>query len=233
MRYLFNWLLAFTMGSCFFMAVAQAKEQEASGELQHKVQLYSVSAREELLPFFHQAGVQFPPQQLALLIFKGNHRLDLWAKDAYHTKWVQIRSFSILAASGDSGPKLQAGDQQVPEGIYHIAYLNPNSRFDLSMALDYPNAFDLAQAKHDGRNRSKLGGDIFIHGGNRSIGCVAIGDAAIEQLFPLVALVGVQHVKVIIAPNDYRFHTADMASIHPDWISMLYHKIDQALDEFS
>ena len=234
MRHLIRWLLALTfVSNSMLIMVAEAKEQEASGSLQHKVQLYSFSAREQLLPFFHQAGVQFPPQQLALLIFKGNHRLDLWAKDAHHQQWVQIRSFSVLAASGNSGPKLQAGDHQVPEGIYHIAYLNPNSRFDLSMAIDYPNTFDLEEAKHDGRNRGELGGDIFIHGGNRSIGCVAIGDAAIEQLFPLVALVGIQHVKVIIAPNDYRFHTADMASIHPDWINTLYHRIDHALDEFS
>ena len=96
----------------------------------------------ELLPFFQRAGVQFPPKQLALLIFKKNQRLDLWAKDANHKGWVQIRSFSILAASGNPGPKLEEGDHQVPEGIYHITRLNPYSHFDLSMGLDYPNAFD-------------------------------------------------------------------------------------------
>lgn len=232
MRHLNRWLSALILlGTFLGNTLAEAKEQEAVGELQHKVQLYSVSARDQLIPFFHQAGVQFPPQQVALLIFKKNHRLDLWAKDVHHQKWVQIRSFSVLAASGDSGPKLEAGDHQVPEGIYHIAYLNPNSHFDLSMALDYPNTFDREQAKRDGR--SHLGGDIFIHGGNRSIGCVAIGDAAIEQLFPLVALVGVQNVKVIIAPNDYRWHTAEMASIHPNWVTTLYHRIDRELDQFS
>lgn len=208
---------------------AQAKENIDG--LPHKVVEYEHTAREELLPFFRNAGVQFPPQQLALLIFKQNHRLDLWAKDARHPKWVQIRSFSVLAASGDSGPKLQEGDQQVPEGVYHINRLNPYSHFHLSMGLDYPNAFDRAQAKQDGR--SHLGGNIFIHGGNRSIGCVAIGDAAIEQLFPLVAMVGPQHVEVIIAPNDYRLHTSNMALIHPEWVSTLYRTIDQALNQFS
>jgi hypothetical protein len=48
-----------------------------------------------LAPFFHEAGVQFPPQQLALLVFKKNQRLDLWAKDAKHDQWVPIRSFEV------------------------------------------------------------------------------------------------------------------------------------------
>lgn len=185
----------------------------------------------QLLPFFKQAGVEFPPKQMALLVFKKNKRVDLWAKDQTHVRWIHIRSFDILAASGDSGPKLQEGDRQVPEGVYHINRLNPHSQFDLSMGLDYPNAFDRNQAKLDGRN--KLGGDIFIHGGNRSIGCIAIGDAAIEQLFPLVSKVGTKNVKVIIAPNDYRFHTSDMARVRPAWIPSLYQNIDNALNEFS
>lgn len=185
----------------------------------------------QLAPFFKQAGVEFPPKQLALLVFKKNKRVDLWAKDKTHVRWIHIKSFDILAASGDLGPKLQEGDRQVPEGVYHINRLNPHSRFDLSMGLDYPNAFDREKAKIDGR--SKLGGDIFIHGGNRSIGCIAIGDQAIEQLFPLVSKVGTQHVQVIIAPNDYRSHTANMARVRPEWVAALYQNIDQALNDFS
>ncbi len=197
----------------------------------HEMTPYQSIAMQRLLPFFQRAGVQFPPKQLALLVFKKNQRMDLWAKDAKHKHWVQIRSFEILAASGNSGPKLQAGDKQVPEGVYHINRLNPYSHFDLSMGLDYPNDFDRAHARQDGR--SKLGGDIFIHGGDRSIGCIAIGDAAIEQLFPLVAAVGTEHVEVVIAPNDYRMHTPGMAQVHPSWVAALYQNIDKALNQFS
>ena len=204
---------------------------QAAPNEQQKVSIYQELARQRLLPFFQRAGVQFPPKQLAVLIFKKNQRLDLWAKDSQSKNWVQIRSFSILAASGNSGPKLQAGDQQVPEGVYHINRLNPYSHFDLSLGLDYPNQFDRQHAKQDGRDH--LGGDIFIHGGNRSIGCVAIGDAAIEQLFPLVSMVGMKHVEVIIAPNDFRIHTPDMAAVHPQWVSALYQEIDQELNQFS
>jgi murein L,D-transpeptidase YafK len=222
----FKRLVAIALGGWFFSAAAGPVNPE-----QPRIAQYEQIARSRLLPFFQQAGVQFPPKQLALLIFKENQRLDLWAKDAGHKGWTQIRSFSVLAASGSSGPKLYEGDRQVPEGIYHITHLNPFSHFDLSMGLDYPNAFDRIRAKQDGRNR--LGGDIFIHGGNQSIGCIAIGDAAIEQLFPLVAMVGVKQVQVIIAPNDYRRHTPEMASVHPGWVASLYQTLDQALQQFS
>src|SRR5580692_1912072 len=112
--------------SLFYLGVIGLAQAAGQNE-QQKFSIYQELAREKLLPFFQRAGVQFPPKQLAFLIFKKNQRLDLWAKDSQSKNWVQIRSFSILAASGDSGPKLKAGDQQVPEGVYHINRLNPYS----------------------------------------------------------------------------------------------------------
>ncbi len=226
MRYLRIILLSSLLGCA---ALGQA--EEAPKYWPNKIDFYKTLSREKLSPFFYHAGVQFPPQQLALLIYKKNQRLELWAKDDKHKHWVSIRSYEVLAASGDSGPKLMEGDKQVPEGVYHINRLNPYSHFDLSMGLDYPNEFDRAHAKQDGREN--LGGDIFIHGGNRSIGCIAIGDDAIEQLFPLVAMVGLSHVQVIIAPNDFRWHTPNMAAIRPRWVEDLYQRIDRALNQFS
>ena len=58
-----------------------------------------------------------------------------------------IRSFAILGASGEIGPKLPEGDRQVPEGVYRIVYLNPNSIAHLSLALSYPNPFDRIHAE--------------------------------------------------------------------------------------
>ena len=69
--------------------------------------------------------------------------------------------YPILAASGVLGPKLREGDKQVPEGIYGAEALNPNSKFHLSIRLNYPNTFDRRMAQSDGR--TQLGGDIMIH----------------------------------------------------------------------
>ena len=113
-----------------------------------------------------------------------------------------IKRYPFTGFSGGPGPKLREGDGQIPEGIYAIEYLNPNSQFHLSMKLNYPNAFDKAKGKADGRDR--LGFDIFIHGGSATIGCIPIGDAGLEELFLMVSEVGKLNVTAVISPYDMR-----------------------------
>src|SRR5438094_7344225 len=81
-------------------------------------------------------------------------------------------------------------------------YLNPNSVAHLSLALDYPNDYDRTRAAEDGRDT--LGGDIMIHGGSMSSGCVAIGDEAAEELFVLAADAGWRDAVVVLSPVDFR-----------------------------
>jgi len=126
----------------------------------------------------------------------------------------------VLAASGALGPKLLQGDRQVPEGVYRVLWLNPNSSYHLSMKLDYPNAFDRERARRDGR--TDLGGDIFVHGRAVSIGCVALGDPAIEELFVLAADVGTARVQAVIAPRDLRVPSARDPEIASPWAPELY-----------
>jgi len=93
---------------------------------------------------------------------------------------VRVRGYSIAAASGDLGPKRQAGDLQVPEGVYRIDRFNPHSRFHLSLGLNYPNASDRRRS-----NPKCPGTDIFIHGNRVSIGCLAMTDRVIDELYPV------------------------------------------------
>jgi len=44
----------------------------------------------------------------------------------------------------------------------------------------------------------------MIHGSNATIGCVPIGDDAIEDVFYLANAVGIKNVSVVIAPYDMR-----------------------------
>jgi len=106
---------------------------------------YGPAAEKRLRPHFQRAGVAYPPKQIALLGFKAERKLELWA--AKGEGWTFIRAYPVLAASGTAGPKLREGDRQVPEGVYTLEYLNPNSSYHLSMKLNYPNAFDLKHAK--------------------------------------------------------------------------------------
>jgi len=185
-------------------------------------------AAQELKPDFKRAGVSYPPKQIVILVFKNTKVMELWARG--NGPWEHIKNYQILAASGHAGPKLRNNDHQVPEGIYRIDDLNPVSRFHLSMELSYPNAFDRMHARLDGR--TDLGGEIFIHGSDRSIGCMAIGDKNIDQLFVLADMVGVGHIEVIVAPNDLRHSPAIYYPGDPKWTPQLYANIKQALAPF-
>ncbi len=196
-----------------------------------RLQQYGDSARQRLLPYFQSAGVAYPPKALVFLGLKQERRLELYAGDDADSLRF-IRSYPILAASGVLGPKLQEGDHQVPEGLYRIDGLNPNSRFHLSMRVNYPNEFDRRMAENEGR--SDLGGDIFIHGRAVSVGCLAMGDPVAEELFVLVAETGKEQVRVILSPVDFR--VADLPTPEHEllpWSVGLYKKLDQVLFELS
>jgi murein L,D-transpeptidase YafK len=141
-----------------------------------------------------------------------------------------VSTYPILGASGVLGPKLREGDLQVPEGIYPITELNPNSTHQVSLRIGYPNGFDRAQAALDGR--TNLGGDIMIHGGRASIGCIAVGDQVSEDLFVLAADTGVSNITVVISPVDFREgRTLPASTNQPAWIPTLYNKIKATLVE--
>lgn len=185
-------------------------------------------ARARLSPHFESAGVTYPPGKLVLLAFKEERVLEVWAHGEDGP--VLVREYPIVGASGGPGPKLREGDLQVPEGIYAIDALNPNSAFHLSLRVDYPNASDRQQAAADGR--SNLGGDIFIHGGRASIGCLAMGDEAIEELFVLCAEAGLGNIEVIIAPCDLRAGRTFPGGLPVAWAEGLYRQIAAALEPF-
>jgi hypothetical protein len=145
--------------------------------------------------------------------------------------WRFIRSYAILGASGHLGPKLRQGDRQVPEGVYRVTLLNPNSVAHVSLRLDYPNAFDRERAALDGRDN--LGGDIMIHGRTNSIGCLAIGDEAAANLFTLAALATIENIMVVISPTDFRrpgFIT--LSADLPPWTEELYDQLRAQLAQF-
>jgi murein L,D-transpeptidase YafK len=216
MRNLFKWIVIFN-----FCWMTTAMSQTIPQVLER----YGAAAQTRLQPWFERAAVPYPPQRLALLGFKAEKALELWAQQG--KSWVWIRTYPILAASGVAGPKLKEGDLQVPEGIYRINLLNPNSKFHLSMQIDYPNTFDRRQAA--GEQRTQLGGEIFIHGKAVSVGCLAMGDTAIEELFSLVATVGMKKVKVIIAPQR-NMQQVDVTQ--PSWQAELYQQIYRELQPF-
>lgn len=200
--------------------------QDPPGTVADRVQQYGEKARARLHPFFARAGVSYPPAHTTLVYSKESRQLHLYAgTKENHMRW--IRSYRVLAASGETGPKLQEGDRQVPEGVYKIESLNPNSRFHLSLRVNYPNDWDRAQARQEGRTR--LGGDIMIHGGARSIGCIAIGDEAIEEVFVLAAEANFSAWKVLLSPCDRNGLCFEKLEAQPAWIKSVYQQLGKEL----
>src|SRR5688572_11462325 len=197
--------------------------------VEDRLRQYGEAAYARWRPHFERAKVAYPPTRVLLVGIKDTDELLVYAGGG-DTTLQFIRRYRVLAASGELGPKLREGDRQVPEGIYPIESLNPNSSFHLSLRVGYPNTFDLEKARLEGRTNP--GSDIMIHGKAASIGCLAMGDPAAEELFVLAAETGVENIKLILSPFDFRTRPLP-ASVNakPKWIPELYASIRSEMQQ--
>jgi len=127
---------------------------------------------------FTTKGIAYPPKDIYLRVFKAQNEMELWARDNANNEYKHVKTYRICALSGILGPKRTEGDLQVPEGCYFIEEFNPKSDFYLSLLLNYPNYSDMVLGDKD-----KPGGDIYIHGGCVTVGCVPMTDDIIQQLY--------------------------------------------------
>lgn len=119
--------------------------------------------------------------EVYLRILKEERQLELWMRPEGHPRFSLLKTYPVAAMSGELGPKTAEGDMQAPEGFYAVEKhaLNPRSSFHLSFNIGYPNAHD--------RSLGRTGSFIMVHGGDCSIGCFAMTDAGIEEIYTLVA----------------------------------------------
>lgn len=223
--------MRFFLVSFLITALAAAEVFAANTTLAERTEQLGPVVRPRLRPWFERQRVTYPPSRLVMYVVKDEKRLKIFApSDEDEDSWRFVVQYEVARLSGKAGPKLKSGDKQVPEGIYDITYLHPTSKYWLSLGLDYPNEFDRAKARRDGR--SNLGGDIMIHGWWFSTGCVAVGNTAAEDLFMLARDVDPDKIKVIISPTDLRTTSPAKAAslVKTRWAEELY---DNILDEIS
>lgn len=182
------------------------------------------TAEPRVRAFCKRAGLAYPPEQLIFIAYKKERRIDLLVPQ--DGKYRLVHSWPVLAASGGPGPKLREGDRQVPEGFYRFELLNPNSRFHLSLRVNYPNAEDIARGAAEGVPAQELGSDIMVHGGAVSIGCLAVGDPGVEEIFLLASRAGLENVEILIVPDE-GMTTQD---VRP-WVRDLYARLRTRLQE--
>ncbi len=110
-------------------------------------------------------------------IFKEPKELEIWivADETYRL----FKTYPICTFSGALGPKLKEGDNQSPEGFYSVSasQLNPHSTYHLSFNLGFPNRFD--------RAHGRTGSYLMVHGNCVSVGCYAMTDEAMEEIYLL------------------------------------------------
>ena len=149
---------------------------EASGQV--RVERARKDKHTKIERMFREAGVGYPPEWVFIRVFKLEMELELWALGRNQQEFKPIKTYPICYVPGKLGPKRREGDNQVPEGIYRVDRFNPQSKFHLSLGLDYPNRADriLGHPSHPG-------GDIFVHGECVSIGCIPIQNHPIEELY--------------------------------------------------
>jgi murein L,D-transpeptidase YafK len=143
-----------------------------------------------------------------LLVKKGERKLYVYQFE--NGKERLLKTYKIALGSSPTGTKRQQGDGATPEGDYYITHKNSRSKFYLSLGLSYPNTNDAIAGMKRGfitkteyeaiinainkkekpPQNTKLGGDIFIHGGGTgndwTLGCVALENDGIKELFDLL-----------------------------------------------
>lgn len=174
------------------------------------------NVRSRLLPKLHEelAAHQLTLGRPAFIrIFKETRELELWLQG--DEGWKLFRNYPIATFSGTLGPKTKEGDRQAPEGFYSVTQkqLNPASSYHLSFNVGYPNAYDLAH--------QRTGSLIMVHGDTVSIGCFAMTDPLIEEIYLVVeaALKTTPSVPIHIFPfrmTDERLQK-EQASPHLDF----------------
>ena len=126
-----------------------------------------------------------------ILIEKAARRMTIWQQSG------PARTYRIALGFEPRGSKIRQGDGRTPEGIFRIDRLNPQSRFHLSLGLDYPQPHHRVAARRAGFSP---GGDIMIHGqpntiprgyrvkGDWTEGCIAVDDHEIEEIFAMARI---------------------------------------------
>lgn len=140
-----------------------------------------------------------------LIVYKSKRILEFKDGTTSHV-------FPIALGLAPFGPKTMQGDRRTPEGSYYVTHKNSRSQFHLSLGLSYPNVDDAkgglraglissneyARIETANKRRklppqgTRLGGDIFIHGGGAQLdwtwGCIAVKDKDMDFLFAHVAI---------------------------------------------
>lgn len=145
---------------------------------------------------------------LFVRVFKAESELEIWMLD--NGVFRLFATYPICYWSGTLGPKVREGDRQAPEGFYTVSrpQLHQGRRWPRSLNIGYPNVFDRAQGRG--------GSYILVHGGCNSIGCFAMTNEVMAEVYSLTEAAlreGQRHIAVHVFP--FRMTDANLSE-HKD-----------------
>ena len=163
-------LFAFLVISCISFGQSKIPSSSRSRNAIQRVQ-------PDLKREFEEKNLNYS-SPIFIRIFKESMELEIWVKS--NDKFALFKTYEICTyGSGTLGPKTRLGDGQAPEGFYFVTpqRLNPVSSFHLSFNIGYPNSYD--------RTHRRTGGNLMVHGSCVSIGCYAMTNAGIEEIYAI------------------------------------------------
>jgi murein L,D-transpeptidase YafK len=197
-------LVALALLACSFKSVAQDEQTFRNFQFSFsRVTDAWTKYNDTLRRMFEKKGVSYPPKDIYIRSFKSQNEMEVWGRNDPESEYKLIKHYRICALSGILGPKRFEGDRQVPEGFYFIEDFNPRSDYYLSMLINYPNYSDLVMSSY---NKNRPGGDIYIHGGCVTVGCMPMTDDVIQELYVLclnAKMNGQQYIPVHIFPTRF------------------------------
>jgi len=157
----------------FIATVSAAQDVPSSGRSRAAISRVKPKLQKE----FSTAGFNWG-SPIFIRIFKKTKELEIWLKDS--NRFKLFKTYKICTYGWRSlGPKIRQGDGRAPEGFYYVLpqQMNPLSNYHLSFNLGYPNAYD--------RIHDRTGSALMVHGSCVSIGCYAMTDNVIEEIFAI------------------------------------------------
>ena len=191
-------ILAFCFAFSFTYAQNSFISQQKNA---YRVANAFMSKESKLQNEFAAKNLAWPAKYVYMRSFKYDSQLEIWVKNSLKDKYTLFKTYRVCMQSGTMGPKRLQGDYQVPEGFYYINEFNPRSTYHLSLGLNYPNASDRILS-----DSLRPGNGIYIHGSCVSIGCVAVSDSDIEEIYIMAGYArdaGQEFIPVHIFPFRY------------------------------
>lgn len=210
-----------------FVAAALAIAMQALSPLA----IADEQAAEKALPPSVEAALLLkdiePGAPVYLRIFKEESELEVW-KARPNGRYALVKTFPVCNWGGTLGPKQTAGDLMSPEGFYKITpgAMNPNSKYHLSLNIGYPNALD--------RSLGRTGSYIMVHGDCKSVGCFAMTDNQIEEIYAFVRdafAAGETSVPIHVFP--FRMTAANMKRHADDPARDTWQPLKEAYNDFA